>query len=270
MEPKGLCDRHRGIAHILRPIRLGGRSNTAARGFPIVCVGHSLGAGVACLLALKLRKTLKWGKDVRYVGFEPPGGTMSKRLAKETEQLGWLSAVVGQDWISRLSVRAIAAMREEVIAELITCDRSKLQLSLLFLAAQLVNFCSCLRPVATLIEAWGGGPLNVKGMNLEHDINDECVTQLRQRDLVLARRFPEMWVPGRIVHFRPADCEWWCLGYYRKDCNWSAEWTDAEKLGPLILSAKAVEHHFPNIFMDAYEDARRNFYQSYETGDQAL
>merc|ERR1711871_173339 len=46
------------------------RPGGKAYGYNIVCTGHSLGAGIAVLLALDLRAT--YGDAVRYVGYEPP------------------------------------------------------------------------------------------------------------------------------------------------------------------------------------------------------
>ena len=61
----------------------------------------------------------------RYVGFEPPGGLLSKRLSEQTASLGFLAAVCANDWIARLSVRAVQDMRERVLDALGECDRSK-------------------------------------------------------------------------------------------------------------------------------------------------
>jgi hypothetical protein len=126
----------------------------------VVVCGHSLGAGVACLLAMLLRHDL--GDAVHYIGFEPPGGLLSKRLARETARLGWISAVCANDWISRLSIRAMQRLRERVLDELGKCNRSKLQLSLLATAGLLkqtpVLSCACW-PFATLLQHLGGGPL---------------------------------------------------------------------------------------------------------------
>ena len=47
-------------------------------------MGHSLGAGIAALLALQLRAADPRFSDTRCVAVSPPGGTLSEDLARET------------------------------------------------------------------------------------------------------------------------------------------------------------------------------------------
>lgn len=99
-----------------------------ACGYNLVCTGHSLGAGIAVLLALELRGT--WGEAVRFVGFETPGCTVSPALAREIERLGWVSIVCAQDWAPRASLRSFQLLRERVLDELTDCPLSKAQILL--------------------------------------------------------------------------------------------------------------------------------------------
>mmetsp|Transcript_110796 Transcript_110796/g.320202 ORF Transcript_110796/g.320202 Transcript_110796/m.320202 type:complete len:850 (+) Transcript_110796:50-2599(+) len=152
-----------------------------AHGWGVVCVGHSLGAGVACLLALLLRGT---GKpefaEARAVVFEPPGGLLSKRLAEATGRLGFVAAVCSHDWISRLSVRAVQELRERVLDELHGCDRSKMQLAMIAISnffhksrglpccLRLVCCCCGIGPMLSrLFLRLGGGPLKHR-----HEVSD--------------------------------------------------------------------------------------------------
>merc|ERR1712228_1154119 len=96
----------------------------------------------------------------RYVGFEPPGGTISKKLQEETSRLGWISCACGHDWITRLSIRAVQNLREKVINELVKCDRSKCQLLCLISASILLGLSArCFKCCASWLERLGGGPL---------------------------------------------------------------------------------------------------------------
>lgn len=225
----------------------------------VVVCGHSLGAGVACLLAMLLRHDL--GDAVHYIGFEPPGGLLSKRLARETARLGWISAVCANDWISRLSIRAMQRLRERVLDELGKCNRSKLQLSLLATAGLLkqtpVLSCACW-PFATLLQHLGGGPLRFN----ENALQSKpylAKRALRKFQGTLASDedmwFPELWPPGRIAYFRPVKEVLWS----QQATDWVAEWARPEDLQEIIISYRSVELHFPNIILDAYSKAAKDF-----------
>jgi sn1-specific diacylglycerol lipase len=55
--------------------------------------GHSLGAGTAVFLALKLKNQYD---NLKCIAYSPPGGLMSKRLAEFTKKFT-MSIVVGDD-----------------------------------------------------------------------------------------------------------------------------------------------------------------------------
>lgn len=63
--------------------------------------GHSLGGGVAALLALRLRRLIP---NTRCWAFAPPGGLISPGLSLRMRD--WCtSVVVGRDMVPRLSLR---------------------------------------------------------------------------------------------------------------------------------------------------------------------
>mmetsp|Transcript_21497 Transcript_21497/g.47690 ORF Transcript_21497/g.47690 Transcript_21497/m.47690 type:complete len:713 (-) Transcript_21497:85-2223(-) len=223
-----------------------------AEGFPVVCCGHSLGAGVACLLALLLQKNpmAKKAKLVRFVGFEPPGGLLSKRLVKCTTDLGWISAVCAHDWVSRLSIRGVQLLRDKVIKELQQCARSKLQIAML-LVSGFFKYAVALWwfrfPIAALFQWLGGGPLKRK-----QNLGDGEGLNVALLD---GKLWPPLYPPGHIAYFRPTDSEWWCCGRYHLDCKWTAHWVNCEDLTEIIVSLRSVELHFPNIIQHAYKQA---------------
>jgi len=224
----------------------------------VVVCGHSLGAGVACLLAMLLRRDL--GDAVCYIGFEPPGGLLSKRLARETARLGWISAVCANDWISRLSIRSMQSLRERVLDELSKCNRSKLQLSLLAAAGLLEQtpllsqFCW---PFAALLQRLGGGPLHSDDLAVESKpylVKRHIERQSRGADADDDMWFPELWPPGRIAYFRPTTEVLWS----QQATAWVTEWARPEDLEEIIISYRSVELHFPNIILDAYDKATKD------------
>lgn len=230
-------------------------------GWNVVCVGHSLGAGVATLLALLLRGAGKeYSSKVRCVCFEPPGGLLSKRLSAEAGRLGFLSAVCANDWISRLSLRGMQDLRERVFEELQNCTRSKWQLTMLMLAAAtrhcgslpIIRCCNgCYQAMGNALVRSVGGPLNA---GCRHKGRRPMLSS-GDKDLPV---FNELWPPSSVVYFRPISCEWWLCGTYHVSPDWTAEWAEPEDLHEIILSLSSVELHFPNILRDAYASAAVN------------
>ena len=81
------------------------------RGWRVVTTGHSLGAGVAALVALYLRNffpgTVAWA-------FEPPGGLADARLA-DAAQGCVTSVVLGKDWVPRLTLASFERLFDEMV-----------------------------------------------------------------------------------------------------------------------------------------------------------
>ena len=73
--------------------------------------GHSLGAGVATILSLKLKSDYP---DIRCIAYSPPGGLVSERLSEYTKSFV-LSVVVGDDIIPRLGVYSIHSLKADII-----------------------------------------------------------------------------------------------------------------------------------------------------------
>lgn len=82
----------------------------AGGGWRLVVTGHSLGAGAAALVSLKLRCV---HASLRCFAFSPPGGLVTRRLAAAMG--GWTTAVAaGKDLIPRTSV---ASLRHLMVRE---------------------------------------------------------------------------------------------------------------------------------------------------------
>lgn len=107
----------------------------ACASYQLVLTGHSLGAGIAGILAVLCRD--RWGERVRAVLLAPPGGLLSLDAAKATEDYT-VSAAYDYDMIWRLSRRTMELLRDQCVAELSTCRQPKL--SVLLSALTLVRY----------------------------------------------------------------------------------------------------------------------------------
>ena len=89
--------------------RGGGRA--AYGNYSLLIVGHSLGAGVAFLLALLLKPAYP---TLKCYGYGTPGSLVDSNLAQSSE--GWMTSVVlDDDLIARLGVGSLNHLRDQVL-----------------------------------------------------------------------------------------------------------------------------------------------------------
>jgi sn1-specific diacylglycerol lipase len=80
------------------------------KGYELLITGHSLGAGLATVVSLLLKR--KYPQLVCFA-YSPPGGMMTLPLAKRTRSFV-TSVVVADDMVSRLGVHSMFKLREEM------------------------------------------------------------------------------------------------------------------------------------------------------------
>ena len=85
--------------------------NAECSGYTLRVVGHSLGAGVAAVLATFLRPQYP---SLRCLAFSPPGCVFSRRLANECKDYV-TSYVLGDDVVPRLGLASMENLRHELL-----------------------------------------------------------------------------------------------------------------------------------------------------------
>jgi len=230
-----------------------------------VVTGHSLGAGVGSLLALFLCK--EGSRDnVHFVGFEPPGCVMSKRLALETQRLGWMSSVCAHDFVPRLSIKALQKITNQAISELEICTHSKLQIACLYVGGLLQHskFLSCCCCPLVNISRWIGGRPIFGNSGAYGSCHENSVVKL---SLPRVRSdFLDMCPPGDLMYLKPLASDAQCFGIFQKDVDWCAMWADPEDIQQeLILSKRAFELHVPWVYEDAINLMVENLMQDRNT-----
>ena len=149
--------------------------------YPIVVVGHSLGAGVAVLLSLFLRNAFP---DVRCFGYGMPGAVVDDRTARECSSFV-TSVILGTDMVPRMSFRALTDMREEVLDAIARARVSKSAILKTLIFEDDVNVDDFLyRPGEE-------PPSKFKNMIASYS------THVGQR----ARLMHPLCLPGRIIHY---------------------------------------------------------------------
>ena len=73
--------------------------------------GHSLGAGVATILSLKLKNHYP---DIRCIVYSPPGALISEALSEYTKSFV-LSVVLGDDIVPRLTLHSVHFFKADLL-----------------------------------------------------------------------------------------------------------------------------------------------------------
>lgn len=94
--------------------------------FNLVITGHSLGAGVASLLAIMLKAKYP---NVRCFAFSPPGCVISDNC-QEIVQEFVCSVVLGDDLVCRLSRHSMHKLKSQIIEAIENCDKPKYEILL--------------------------------------------------------------------------------------------------------------------------------------------
>ena len=159
-------------------------------GWTLVLCGHSLGAGVATVLSLHLRRAFP---DVRVWGIEPPGGLLSTELAQACS--AWtVSSIHGNDLIARLSGPCLLKLRRDLVDALARCKVSKFSLlARVTLGARDVEESDVLFPRAAR-----EGSIPHEATELREAFERFHARQVSERPLMAAELYP----PGRLLHLR--------------------------------------------------------------------
>lgn len=246
-------------------------------GYDIVVTGHSLGAGVACLLALQLKANFVDIAHVRFVGFETPGGLLSKRLSHETQRLEWVTVACAFDWVPRIGIRNLLRIKKAALRQMKHCSRSKLQLTMLLVAAFIKGrrwLCCFRRPLARLFQCLGGGPLTYDlapdeaGHESEEALLQPEANGEDAQTLAGWKPFPELWPGGDIFYLVPVQDETYCCRFLECNRDWTAVWADPRDLNELILSLRAIEFHVPWVYEHAVHKVAK-WFEEYEHSKDA-
>ncbi|KAL0046812.1 hypothetical protein WJX82_010501 [Trebouxia sp. C0006] len=189
------------------------------RDWKLVITGHSLGAGVAALMTLRLKDRFP---SAKCWAFCPPGGLMSANLSHAAQ--GFVNCVVvGKDIVPRLSVVNIGRLIDELVTGLAMCKHNKNDM--------------LLRKMSTF---WR----HDRADQLFHDylaIPHEALQVLEQynQGIEARNRMLELILPGKVVFLRP-----------RKTNNirssWDAVWMAPEEIAKegIIISPHLLDDHY--------------------------
>ncbi|XP_025832678.1 sn1-specific diacylglycerol lipase beta [Agrilus planipennis] len=111
MAHKGMIEGANYIYRRLKETNILDKARSLYPEYDLILTGHSLGAGVACLLALKIKPKYP---DVKVYAFATPAGLLSREAARLTESFIFTIGV-GDDFIMRLGVDSAENFRTGII-----------------------------------------------------------------------------------------------------------------------------------------------------------
>lgn len=221
--------------------------------YNLVLVGHSLGAGCACLLSMMLREEYP---DLRCFCYSPTGSLLSAEGAAYSQSFV-TSITLGQDLITRLSVPTAHTLKLDVIHALETCRKPKYRI-LLEGGMETLSKC-CGRAMVfqedNLHSEIERAHLQSEVTDNEHvpllsptatesavaDISDEQDVDVP--DATMAPLFP----PGRIIHI----VDTLKGGPWKRRLE--ACWASANSFNRVVACPDMISDHLPNVLLRAME-----------------
>ncbi|KAL8597649.1 hypothetical protein ACOMHN_031584 [Nucella lapillus] len=209
-------------------------------GGQLVIVGHSLGAGVAALLAVLLRP--QYPDNLACFAFSPPGGLMSASASHHARDFV-CSVIVGQDIIPRLAMPSLWELKVKVLRAL--CNSSTPKYKILATGCFRM-LCNC---VASPTSTGGSGeltPLTDRQLQRYASVTTPLEEALKRAEDYAKEMLSLEWPvhpPGQILHIVEEEEHRFCSG----EPQYTAVWARPEDFGSILISHKMVLDHFPDV-----------------------
>lgn len=218
-----------------------------AKDYDLVIVGHSLGAGVAAILSILLRKMPQYG-NLKCFAFSPPGGLLSLSAAEHAESFV-CSVVLGDDIVGRLGLRSVFELKIKIFQILQTCDIGKhevvgnwiINLMNRLLGRNLKNF-------------------QQKGNSWNNDPDAQCLVEKFQSEIQKAIDSSkesilnqcEMFPPGCVLYIDEQKKKGWFSG--RPSYTAAFTTCDSGLFREVFLGGEMMRHHMPWIVLEALQN----------------
>ena len=239
--------------------------------YKLVCVGHSLGSGCACILSMLLQDKYP---DIQCFCYSPTGALLNETAAKHTESFV-TSVTLGMDLVARMNVPNAHILKEDIVRVLESCKKPKCQI---LFEGVLETVCNCC-----------GRPVVFEGSDTSTRVQLECeTTPLNPEDSsepLLYRDKPSLirtqptaasdqeqderlmadssgngdeggeaqhsvplFPPGRLIHIYDCSEHRVCLCGRRQ---LEARWVSRAKFDRVIVSPDMLRDHLPNVLQNA-------------------
>jgi sn1-specific diacylglycerol lipase len=214
--------------------------------FRLVIVGHSLGAGIAAILAMLMRKQYP---HLRCYTYGTPGSVVDRRTAHDMKAYV-TSVVLADDLISRMSYHSLMSLQIAILDCLARACVNKMKI-----------FQSILKSVSSIRL---GDYLSTSEDN-DSSYNNDFKQSLLQhiannRQSLSARIQPRLYLPGRIVHIQaknlPPLTSLCCFGRSSlifsssSTSNYEISLSTVDDFLEIPMSTTMAWDHFPDRYLD--------------------
>ncbi len=200
--------------------------------YDVVVTGHSLGAAVASVVSVVLKDKYP---SLTCFAFNPPGGLVSPELS-ELAAPYITSVVVGYDAISRLGIKNVKDLVDDMVFSLCRCKRPKLKIALDVLLSKRKNPLTCPRTYCSFD-------------NIDDQVR-EIILEFLEHSAVHNEDIQDrLLVPmGKIVFLRP-----YLMDRARNDVQWDAVFADPADIvrEGILLSSLSFKHHRLPVVIEA-------------------
>ncbi|KAL4241095.1 hypothetical protein ACF0H5_001873 [Mactra antiquata] len=215
-----------------------------ANGYRLVITGHSLGAGVAALLALELRTMYP---NLICFAFATPGELVSDNLLPYTEEF-ICTVALGYDVVPRLGLLEAIKLRIDILNAIKTCPLPKYQVigrgiwTKFFTKADLEH---------------------VECVNTDYEKADWFDAYIREETVeknAIIEKFEPLYPPGQILHVLEKND---IKRPWNVTPEYYAEWTDCKGFREIMLSTRMIAHHFPDTLLTALQQLASHDHDSH-------
>lgn len=214
--------------------------------FRLVIVGHSLGAGIAAILAMLMRK---YYPNLRCYTYGTPGSVVDRRTAHEMKEY-ITSVVLADDLISRMSYHSLMALKIAVLECLSKVCVSKMKV-----------FQSVLKSI---------GSINLQDYLYDNADANSYSNEFKQslllhisnnRQNVESRSQSRLYLPGRVVHIQanssPPLTSLCCFGrtgsifpFTSATSNYKISLSSVDNFLEIPMSSTMAWDHFPDRYLE--------------------
>lgn len=221
--------------------------------YSMVIVGHSLGSGCACLLAMLLKNKYQ---DLKCYCYSPPGSLLNADAATATQSFV-TSVTLGHDLVTRLTFYNAQKLKEEVIRVLRKCQKPKFRILLEGLLETFGNFCG--HHILFKEDFHSASPTHdcdhspllvtdVEALQYESLISDAEGEQESSLSASAIPPSPKYYPPGRIIHLVDTmTTNGGCFSHRTLE----ARWVSSSSFQTIVVTPDMVKDHFPDVLMKA-------------------
>jgi len=209
------------------------------RGYKVVVVGHSLGAGVGAILTLMLRSTFEGTTCLAYAG---PGAIFSHELAQESEK--WCTNIfLGYDIVPHLNWQTLSRLRLKVFDMLYRCKVSKSRIMKSLFTGDRID--DMLYEPFEVPQTEGRIMLKQRMEYFEEKRKSKHLEQI------------PMYAPGKLLHLakvETVDIKKWCV-FSKKVRIFEPHWVlDRKVMQDPTFNSRNLFDHFPDLLPEVCAD----------------